>query len=668
MSANEPTGIRNKNYLNIKNSGSLWMDAGGQESGTDSRGHAVFTDVAYGVRAGILQLRSYFFKHNRRTIAEILSRWAPASDTIGTLPGAPMNSPAEYSAFVAKRMGIGYNDTLDIFNADQSVGNISRLRDLFFAMAAYEIGHDFKVPEDEFTAGLKLVQQGSAMVAGTDATATTATTSGGGMAGTGGETTTTDAGAASWKIGGSVGRRDKNPVNAKKDVVMVQQMLRQATMILDEPRIDPGDTDGEIAQDAANSDTVKAIEAFQSRFMTDPDGVIDVGGRTWRELVAALEHGAQDESHDDDAPQDGPKYFFPFTKPPDENWTEGMRRFGTSRDDGTRSHAACDLYYPVGTIIHAIGDGTVVRGAWPFYLGTSSIEIDHGEFLARYGEVQNEALVRTGEHVKAGQPIAKVGRLKKGKNSMLHLELYSKAAHGSLSVSADKGGRVNGRPTMRRKDLLDPTPKLNEWIHNLAGSHASHQFESESKPAGGIPAKGFCIHLKRVRQEKRNSIDHPRTVSEYQCYWDGVAVDDLKGQMVERGGPGDNTTEVGNNRDLRISAGAYRLAIHSGSHYRTYDYNEQDAQYGKHPNPGLLLLDTDERTWILIHPGEDYVKSIGCLNPASSLADADSVVAFADSRGRVIAIIEAMKSKLGSRFPKSGTIPDATIFIEGEPA
>jgi hypothetical protein len=157
-------------------------------------------------------------------------------------------------------------------------------------------------------------------------------------------------------------------------------------------------------------------------------------------------------------------------------------------------------------------------------------------------------------------------------------------------------------------------------------------------------------------------------VGEYQCYWDGAPVEELKGLMVERGGPGDNTTEVGDNRDLRIKAGAYRLAIHSGGRYRTYGYNEQEPAYERHPNPGLLLMDTDERTWILIHPGEDYVKSIGCLNPASTLADADSAVAFADSRGRVIAIIEGIRSRLGSKFPKSGAIPGATIFIEGEPA
>jgi murein DD-endopeptidase MepM/ murein hydrolase activator NlpD len=655
MSTNEPTGIRNKNYLNIKNGGSPWMDAGGRESGTDERGHAVFKDSAYGIRAGILQLRAYFFKHNLRTIAEILSRWAPASDTVGSLPGAPMNSPAEYSAFVAKRMGVGYNQKLDIFKEDMSVGNIARLRDLFFAMAAYEIGHDFQAPEDEFTAGLELVQQGIT-------SAGTGTSAGGGTNNAGDNDDSTN--ELDLNIGGSVGRADKNPVNAKEDVETVQEMLRQASLILHEPALDPGTIDGLIGKDAANSDTVKAIEAFQSRFLAKPDGVIDVGGRTWRELVNALEHGEEPEDSEPVA-VDKPKYYFPFTRLPDENWTEGMRRYGASRKGG-RAHAACDLYFPVGTIIHAIGDGTVIQGSTPFYEGTNYIVIDHGDFVARYGEVQPTTLVHEGDRVKAGQPVAKVGRLKGMTLSMLHLELYNKTAHGPLSVPREKGGKINGRPTLRRKDLIDPTPKLNEWRHNLAGSHAPAH-ESAAAFTGGIPSEGFCIHLKRVRQEKRASLDHARTVGEYQCYWNGVALEELKGQMVERGGPGDNTTEVGNNRDLRVRSGSYRLAIHSGSHYRTYGYNEQDAAYSKHPNPGLLLMDTDERSWILIHPGEDYVKSIGCLNPASGLADADSVFAFADSRGRVVAIIETMKSKLGSRFPKSGAIPDAVIFIEGEP-
>jgi hypothetical protein len=223
-----------------------------------------------------------------------------------------------------------------------------------------------------------------------------------------------------------------------------------------------------------------------------------------------------------------------------------------------------------------------------------------------------------------------------------------------------------GRPFLRRRDLIDRTPKLNKWQNNLPRSSVSSQPMAVTT-ACEISNKGFCIHLRRIRQEKRALADYSRTVGDYQCYWNGTAIDKLKGQIVERGGPGDNTTEVGDNRDLRIREGVYRLAIQLGTRYKTYRYDEEDTSYSGKPKPGLLLEDTDERSAILIHPGQDYVNSIGCMNPASGLTDANSMIEFMDSRNQVIAIIEAMKSKMGAKFPKSGTIPDATIFIEGEP-
>ena len=277
-----------------------------------------------------------------------------------------------------------------------------------------------------------------------------------------------------WEIGGSVGRWDKGAANAKADVETVQDMLRHAALILNDPRLDPGTLDGAIGHNAANSDTVQAIEAFQSRFMDNPDGRIDVGGRTWNELVKAIESGSPA-----DAPQPEPaevpagtaKCFFPFDRLPDpNNWTAPPRSFGSNRGGG-RAHAACDLYLPVGTTIHAIADGKVVRGPYPFYAGTFAIEIDHGDFLARYGEVQPGAFVKQGDQVKACQPLAKVGRLNGMKVSMLHLELYDKSASGPLTVSIAQSGRAkSGRPYLRRKDLIDPTSKLNEWMNNLAGN------------------------------------------------------------------------------------------------------------------------------------------------------------------------------------------------------
>jgi hypothetical protein len=129
---------------------------------------------------------------------------------------------------------------------------------------------------------------------------------------------------------------DKGAVNTKADVEIVQQMLRNASMILRDLRVDPGDSDGAIAKDAQDSETVKAIEAFQSRFLTAADGMIDVGGRTWRALVEVLDGDEQDETSSMEA-HGAPEFFFPFDRLPSVNWTGVPRSFGSNRGGG-RAH------------------------------------------------------------------------------------------------------------------------------------------------------------------------------------------------------------------------------------------------------------------------------------------------------------------------------------------
>lgn len=281
-------------------------------------------------------------------------------------------------------------------------------------------------------------------------------------------------------ISASVGRWSKGAVNQKDDVETVQEMLRTAAMILNEPRFDPNSIDGSINHNEQKSDTIKAIEAFQGRFMNAPDGVIGVGKKTWQELMTALEGSDDDQQPAGDTgsattspvttPGDA-EFFFPFTALPKLNWTEDIRRFGARRSGGKRAHAACDLYFPEGTIIHAVTAGKVTLGPYLFYQGTFALEIDHGAFLARYGEIQQTTFVRQGDHVTAGQPIAKVGNLIGITNSMLHFELYDKSATGSLTVKNNQTARTaTGMPYMRRRDLIDPTEKLNVWKNNLAPS------------------------------------------------------------------------------------------------------------------------------------------------------------------------------------------------------
>ena len=66
-------------------------------------------------------------------------------------------------------------------------------------------------------------------------------------------------------------------------------------------------------------------------------------------------------------------------------------------------HAGCDLYFPQGTSIHAVADGVVTRGPYAFYCETFALEVDHGSFLARYGEIQGKTEVTAGATIRAGQ-------------------------------------------------------------------------------------------------------------------------------------------------------------------------------------------------------------------------------------------------------------------------
>lgn len=261
-----------------------------------------------------------------------------------------------------------------------------------------------------------------------------------------------------FEISASVGRRSKGAVNNEADVRTVQTMLTEVATILSDERYNPQELGGTIDQDESSSKTVKAIEAFQKRLFPAPDGLIEVGKRTWRELVLVL---------DGTGGQPG-EFFFPLKQLPPQNWTGGIRRFAANRSGGGRAHAGCDLYSPPGTVIHAITSGRVTLGPYAFYKGTFALEIDHGTFLARYGEIQQTTMVQVGDQVTAGQPIAKIGDLIGISASMLHLELYDKSTTGDLNVlGSGSAKRADGIPFKRRRDLFDPTAKLNQWKDNL---------------------------------------------------------------------------------------------------------------------------------------------------------------------------------------------------------
>jgi len=145
---------------------------------------------------------------------------------------------------------------------------------------------------------------------------------------------------------------------------------------------------------------------------------------------------------------------FPLFQAATASYKTSPRHFGSGRSKG-RKHAGCDLYAPVGTVIRAMAQGKVLTACYEFYGGTYAIEIDHGSFVARYGEIQKKDAdkFKVGADITPGQVIGAVGKLNNYHESMLHLELYAGTGTGALTVRSNK-------PYQRRSDLFDPTTWL----------------------------------------------------------------------------------------------------------------------------------------------------------------------------------------------------------------
>jgi peptidoglycan hydrolase-like protein with peptidoglycan-binding domain len=92
-------------------------------------------------------------------------------------------------------------------------------------------------------------------------------------------------------ISGSVGRWEKNATNLPADVQTVQRLLQTAAQKLQAPQLDPKGVDGKIARPPQNSNTVNAIEAFQSRFNISVGGLIQPGDETWQALLQPPDSG-----------------------------------------------------------------------------------------------------------------------------------------------------------------------------------------------------------------------------------------------------------------------------------------------------------------------------------------------------------------------------------------
>ncbi len=134
----------------------------------------------------------------------------------------------------------------------------------------------------------------------------------------------------------------------------------------------------------------------------------------------------------------------------------GGRSFGYQRSDG-RQHAGIDYYVEngAGTPVYAVTSGTVTNISRTFYAGTGAVTVlaDEGSVI-RYGEIT--PTVAQGKWVEKGTQIGYITANQADGGTMLHLELYSGAASGSLTKEGNTYWYLSGKYN-RREDLLDPT-------------------------------------------------------------------------------------------------------------------------------------------------------------------------------------------------------------------
>jgi hypothetical protein len=197
----------------------------------------------------------------------------------------------------------------------------------------------------------------------------------------------------------------------------------------------------------------------------------------------------------------------------------------------------------------------------------------------------------------------------------------------------------------------------------IAAATESFALLSMGTTSGGtVPVTGWTLLVERIRTEQRSSEARARTVGNYQVYRNGQAVAGLGGMTVEREGPGDNGP-VGVEDHRCIEGGTYPLHGHVTENYAIVGY-ETD---GDHPRPCLGVGATSSRTAILVHPASGYGSTIGCINLASTLTDADSDFSLANSTRRVIAVLEDLRSFNGGTLPRASEIANAHLVVIDPP-
>lgn len=124
-------GIRNNNPANIRRSCVHWMGLVTLLNGRKDSSFCQFSEMRFGVRALVVLLRTYYCKHNLKTVHDILLRYAPTSE----------NDTYGYIKTVSSAVGVESWDDLNIFTDNGEVLDTFKLFRLCRAICSVESGY-----------------------------------------------------------------------------------------------------------------------------------------------------------------------------------------------------------------------------------------------------------------------------------------------------------------------------------------------------------------------------------------------------------------------------------------------------------------------------------------------------------------------------------------------
>jgi len=138
IEVNGSQGLRNNNPGNFR-VGINWDGAI-----SENNGFIVFSDTIYGIRAMALNLYNNYYLYNKKTLFDFINKYAPSSDN---------NNPYEYSLSVARDVGIGINDDMQL--------TFDRTAAILRGMMNIELGKYYSsvISDEDIKEGISLINK-----------------------------------------------------------------------------------------------------------------------------------------------------------------------------------------------------------------------------------------------------------------------------------------------------------------------------------------------------------------------------------------------------------------------------------------------------------------------------------------------------------------------------